>query len=93
MAGETVCMVHTHVAPCPRDGQPASATVLHTHVEPSRDSVLRMWRVRTACQRTLVIHSGDFTDGSHRIGPDDVDCSCRPEVLWAVQLEPQKGVA
>lgn len=80
---DPACMVHTHYAPCPRNGEPASASVVHSYPHPSREAAIGCWRLRTLGQRTLVLHVGDMTDGSHRIGVDDVDCPCGPEVIWA----------
>lgn len=93
VAGEVVCMVHTHVAPCPRDGEAANPGAIHTDGIPSRDAAVAAWRLRTHGQRTLVVHVGDLTDETHSIDVNDVNCWCGPEVIWAVQFEPQEGAA
>lgn len=91
--GEVACMVHTHYAPCPRNGEPANPGVVHTHALPSREEAIEHWRRRTHGQRTVVIHVGEMAAGSHDIGVDAVDCPCGPEVIWARQLEAEKGAA
>jgi hypothetical protein len=83
MAGRIVCMVHTHEAPCPRDGEPATASVVHTDTIPTREKAITAWRLRTGGQRTLVIHVGEFLSDGHALGVNDVDCPCGPEVIWA----------
>jgi hypothetical protein len=71
------CMVHTHYAPCPLDGEPACPTPLHGWTE--RDPV-RMWEERTGRQRSLLIHNGDVLDPvEHEVG-EGLACWCRPEV-------------
>lgn len=92
VAGEIVCMVHTHVAPCPRNGEPASPSVIHTAPVPSRDRAVTAWELRTHRQRTLVIHVGEL-DESHDIGVNAVDCPCRPEVIWGRPCNGEKGAA
>lgn len=84
---DPACMVHTHYAPCPRDGEPASPGVVHTDPHPTRDEAVAHWRARTAGQRTLVIHTGRLGD-DHRIGENDVDCPCGPDVIWAREGTP-----
>jgi hypothetical protein len=87
---DPACMVHTHYAPCPRDGEPANPGAVHTDQVPTREKAVAMWRLRTHEQRTLVVHVGRFGD-EHRTGPDDVDCPCGPEVIWARQLAERGG--
>lgn len=93
MAGRIVCMVHTHEAPCPRGGEAASVSVIHTDAHPSRDRAVTAWRLRTHGQRTLVIHVGEFLDESHSLDVDSVDCPCRPEVIWAKPCHSEGGDA
>lgn len=89
---DLACMVHTHYAPCPRDGEPANPGVMHTDAVPFRDAAVFMWKLRTHGQRTLVIHVGDIRDG-HKIGVNDVDCKCHPEVIWALPCNAEEGAA
>jgi hypothetical protein len=89
---DPACMVHTHYAPCPRDGEPANPGVMHTDMTPSRAEAIEHWRRRTHGQRTLVIHVGRLGE-EHDIGVNAVDCWCGPEVIWAQFGEPAKGVA
>lgn len=88
--GEPACMVHTHYAPCPRDGEPANPGVVHTDDIPSRDEAIAHWYRRTHGQRTLVVHVGRLGD-DHDTGVNAVDCACGPEVIWARQFEAKKG--
>jgi len=76
------CVVHTHYAPCPRDGEPANPLAIHAdEASPGRAQAIGWWRRTTAGQRPLVIHRGDMTDGTHEIVED---CRCAPEILAAV---------
>jgi len=88
---DPACMVHTHYAPCPRDGEPASASVVHTDTVPTRETAVAAWRLRTGGQRTLVVHAGRLGE-DHRLGLDDVDCPCGPEVIWA-EYSAQRGAS
>jgi hypothetical protein len=82
---EPACTVHTHYAPCPRNGEPASALPMHTDSFNPREEVLAFWREVTDEQRTLVIHEGCFDDyRPHEVGEDD-RCWCIPEVVVARQ--------
>lgn len=71
------CMVHTSVAPCFHDGEPASTAALHADTRPGRDAVVLFWWQRTHGQRTLVLHQGTFADDHEQ----SAGCWCRPEVL------------
>jgi hypothetical protein len=93
MAGRFVCMVHTHEAPCPRDGEPASPAVVHTDAIPSRNRARAAWLLRTHGQRTLVIHVGDSLSGDHSLDVNGVDCECRPEVIWGKPCHSERGDA
>ncbi len=93
MAGRMVCMVHTHEAPCPRNGEAASASVIHTDAIPSRNRARAHWLLRTHGQRTLVIHVGNSLDDSHSLDVNDVDCPCGPEVIWANPCHSEEGDA
>lgn len=76
------CMVHTHYAPCPFNGQPASPIALHSDDvrDGGRLAAVAFWRIRTNGQRPLVLHHGSLTDGTHELAPD---CACGPELLGA----------
>lgn len=78
------CMVHAVVWPCPRDGEPASPVPLHADTTPSREATVKMWEIRVARQRPLIIHRGDVTDGTHELSED---CLCHPEALPAESRE------
>lgn len=91
--GELACMVHTAMAPCMHDGEPANPGVIHSDAIPSRNRAIAVWQLRTHRQRTLVLHVGDSVDGSHDLGVNAVDCACGPEVLWAQFGDPGKGAA
>jgi hypothetical protein len=89
---DAACTVHTHYAPCPHDGKPASTSVMHSTAVPSRESVLAYWREVTDEQRTLVIHCGSWDgDREHAIDVCDVDCWCGPEVVFARRYRPEVG--
>lgn len=75
------CVVHTHWAPCPHDGAPASPAVLHTEHTPTAEG---LWWDRTHGQRPLVMHH-DLACGDHALGVADVTCWCQPVVLPATQ--------
>ncbi|ROP36261.1 hypothetical protein [Saccharothrix texasensis] len=78
------CVVHTHIAPCPRNGRAASRSPLHTDTVSDRDAILVFWDTVTARQRPLVIHRGSLGDPRpHSTGVDDFACWCEPEVLAA----------
>lgn len=78
------CMVHTHRWPCPRQGHPADPAPLHAYPPyTTRGQALRMWEIRTARQRPLIIH-----DMTRLADPDDhifetrvLPCPCGPEIL------------
>jgi hypothetical protein len=75
------CMVHTHNAPCPRDGQPANPNPIHIGDQPSRVEALAMWHQRTGKQRPLVLHRGNIGDVGHTL--EASDCPCLPEFFTA----------
>lgn len=78
------CMVHTHFAPCPRDGEPACPVPLHSLPgAATRSEALRMWQVRTHRQRPLVIHRVDGRNIEEHECGDGTECACGPEVLAA----------
>lgn len=81
--GRLACIVHTHIAPCPLNGQPASPGALHCDDQPGREAVIGYWVAATDGQRTLVIHRGDIASKHkpHRLRPDVLDCWCEPEVF------------
>lgn len=80
------CVVHTHFAPCPDKGRPASSTSIHGDIANGREQILAYWRSVTGGQRRLVLHNGNFADGTHDTGPDGTGCQCRPEVVEPVEL-------
>jgi hypothetical protein len=89
---EPACTVHTHYAPCPRSGEPASTVPMHADSDNPRDQVLAYWREITDEQRTLVIHDGGFGDcRPHEVG-DDTSCWCSPEVVVARQHRTEPAV-
>lgn len=76
---ERACAVHTHMAPCPRDGQPASSAAMHSDLEPGRERVLADWWHKTRGQRPIVLHQGSWLD-DHEMS---AACRCDPEVVLA----------
>jgi len=75
------CVVHTHYAPCPRDGEPACPDVMHGDEHPSAEASIRSHRVRTLGQRPLLLHRGSLTDvgpagQDHAVGATDTACWC-----------------
>jgi hypothetical protein len=78
------CVVHTHYAPCPNDGEPANTAPLHALPGvATRAQSLRMWQIRTHKQRPLVIHRVDGRGAEDHESGDSTECSCGPEVLAA----------
>lgn len=76
------CMVHTHWAPCPLNGEAASLTPIHSDDRCGRDEEIRVWRLRTHGQRPLIIHRGSWANKrAHRVDADDRDCWCEPELI------------
>lgn len=74
------CVVHTHYAPCPHNGEPASPIPLHADTTPSREEAIERWVRTTHRQRPLVLHRGSWADGrDHEIEIDSDDCWCGPE--------------
>lgn len=73
------CTVHTHWAPCPMNGEPASPFPLEAvDGDPGgRDSALARWALKTKRQRPFVLHHGQWTD----VRPHDGgrSCWCKPE--------------
>ena len=79
------CVVHTHWAPCPHDGEPASPEALHTVPHPSREEAISSWERKTRRQRPLVLHRGTWSDRpDHNIETDE-GCWCDPEFFAAEQ--------
>lgn len=76
---QTVCVVHTHYAPCPHNGQPATSTAMHSDGLPNRAEIVRFWWERTHGQRTLVLHHGTFADDHEQ----SAGCWCKPQVFLA----------
>lgn len=79
------CMVHCHVWPCPRNGQPANETPVETWERPGdRAAIVNEWELRTKGQRPLLIHRWEprdfLPDGRLH---DGRDCWCNPEFLPA----------
>jgi hypothetical protein len=75
------CVVHTHHAPCPRNGQPACATPVESWDDLGRDRAVVFWQDRTHGQRPLILHHGSAGDEiGHRGGRD---CWCGPELFEA----------
>lgn len=70
------CMVHTHLAPCPHDGQPASPLPLHAWADQPLDDTIGMWDTRTHRQRPLTIHSGTPDDEPEHVLTGE--CWCQP---------------
>src|ERR1700755_2739447 len=79
VALQTVCMVHTHYAPCPRNGEPASTGALHAEDINGPAEAVRFWWLRTRGQRTLLLHHGTFGDDREL----SAGCWCEPEVFLA----------
>jgi hypothetical protein len=80
----TVCVVHAHHHPCPRDGQPADPSPLHTDDHHGRVPAVALWATRTDRQRPLVIHQGNLASTAPEHETGGPLCWCRPEVLPAV---------
>jgi hypothetical protein len=76
------CVVHTHYAPCPLDGEPACPLPLHSDAHPSLEAVLAFHAERTLGQRPLVLHRGRITDlgpdGQEHVVSERTDCWCGP---------------
>lgn len=77
------CMVHTHYAPCPRDGEPANPEPIHSDDHLSRASAIGIWKIRSGGQRSLLIHHGALVDGTHKLW---AGCWCKPEALTAAEV-------
>ncbi|MEU7787713.1 hypothetical protein [Amycolatopsis sp. NPDC049159] len=77
------CVVHTHHAPCPRDGEPANPTPLHGDDLPGETAMVRAWADLTDQQRPLVVHH--MGRGVDRLGhnKDGLECPCSPSVYPA----------
>lgn len=76
------CVVHTHYAPCPHNGEPASPIPLHADHTPSRAEAIASWEQKTHRQRPLVLHLGSWSDErDHDI--DSGTCWCDPETFPA----------
>jgi hypothetical protein len=76
----SACVVHTHHAPCPRDGEPANPAPLHVWSERRAGSV-REWAIRTDRQRPLIIHNGSPADATEHQIDGTAECWCGPEVI------------
>lgn len=78
----SACFVHACLAPCPRDGEPASTAPLHAF---SREDALPMWETCTRRQRPLIIHypDPDRDPAEHVIGKDITPCWCGAQILPA----------
>jgi len=76
---ERACAVHTHMSPCPHDGQPASSAAMHADTLLGRHRVLVDWWNKTRGQRPIVLHRGSWAD-DHTLS---AGCRCKPEVVLA----------
>ena len=73
-------MVHARYAPCPRNGEPASAAPIHVDEVPSRVDAIENARQRVGGQRPIVAHIGSWADArDHELGVDGGQtCWCKP---------------
>ncbi len=79
------CIVHAAHAPCMHDGEPACPVPLHTFAgNCTREEVTSMWRLRTRCQRPLIIHTDAIPDPQDHVMEDEtLPCPCGAEILPA----------
>ena len=88
------CIVHTHYAPCPLDGEPAADLPLHGDCRPTAEAGLANHRRTTLMQRPLVQHMGSLADlgpggAEHYVGGDldlAARCWCGPVIYPAEVL-------
>lgn len=94
--GETVvpaCIVHTYYAPCPRNGEPASAKPLHGDDRLGEQQAVEFWARQTDRQRPLVVHHGSIGDDDHNL--EGWDCPCLPSHYSAEEadaIDPPRAV-
>lgn len=80
------CVVHTHWAPCPRNGDPANVNPLEGADGDvgGREGALGRWALKTRQQRPFLLHHGSWFDDPDHDGPD---CWCRPERFDANEVK------